>query len=394
MIKTTSFTTNPCYNCPVNKHAKLSASGSSRWLNCPGSVKAEEGYENTTSVYAEEGLRAHELAEKVISNPPMRAEDYVEMKEKFRGKVATDEMARFVQEYVDYTVSFETSDTTLYVEERLDFSNIVPGGFGTADAIILDAPDNTCHVFDLKYGKGVTVNATKNSQMLLYALGVYNEFSWAYQIDKFKLHVVQPRIRNYSQYTISVDDLTDYGKWVSERSLLALQPTAPRVPGEKQCQWCLAKGDCKALYDFTSNIIGKDFENLDEPTAMDIMNDEQKRAVLENRSLIESFINSVGDRVYTRLQEGEDFEGYKLVESRSYRKWAEDAEPVLIEKLGDKAFDRKLISISAAEKLLEQDEVDALTFKPKGKLVIAPSYDKRKEVVPGDVKELFDELGD
>ena len=58
------------------------------------------------------------------------------------------------------------------VEQRLDFSNYVKDGFGTGDLVIV--ADDVMQVIDFKYGKGVTVSAEHNPQMMLYALGALN----------------------------------------------------------------------------------------------------------------------------------------------------------------------------------------------------------------------------
>ena len=83
---------------------------------------------------------------------------------------------------------------------------------------------------------------------------------------------------------------------------------------------------------------------------------------------------------YDRVLNGEKFEGYKLVEGRSNRKWVDDAEKILKNKLGEDAYEKKLIGITAAGKKLKKDEVEELTYKPEGKLQLVPTSDKRKEV--------------
>ena len=47
-------------------HAKLGASGSDRWMNCPGSIRTAHGLPDTTSIYAQEGTAAHSLAERAL----------------------------------------------------------------------------------------------------------------------------------------------------------------------------------------------------------------------------------------------------------------------------------------------------------------------------------------
>jgi hypothetical protein len=359
------------------EHAKLSASGSSRWLNCPGSVKAEEGYPNQpSSAFALEGTRAHEVADLCLK-ASCDADVYI-------GKKVLDDvidagMAGYVQEYLDYVRSYETATSKLFTEERVDFSHVVPGGFGTLDAAVLDYDTKTCHIFDLKYGKGVKVDAFENTQAQMYAIGLESELSFLSTIDKFVLHIVQPRIYNFSSWEISTYDLLGFSNWVAKIAAKAVSGEAERSPGEKQCQWCKAKGDCKALSDFTTKIITSEFDDLDD-LDVDSLNDGQKKTILDNKKLVETFLKAVEASVFDQLDQGVEFNGYKLVEGRSIRKWNAKAEHKLIRKLGTKAYSRKLIGIGAAEKELGKDFIKELTIKPEGKPTLAPSSDKRSAI--------------
>jgi hypothetical protein len=392
------------------KHAKLSASGSSKWLNCAGSVEAESKIPNKQSVYAEEGTLAHELADMCLQNyinscalnndyksPLDRIGETVkcESDKKVISTVVTDEMAKFVQEYIDYVLAHETKNSQLYTEDRVDFSNIVPDGFGTMDAAILDYDTGICHIFDLKYGQGVPVDAVENTQAQLYALGFYNELKCLDVIKSFKIHIVQPRIFNYSSWEITLDDLIKFGEYASKKANEALTPNALRTPGEKQCKWCNAKATCPALKKHTEDTILSSFEDLNNRSLIitdDVgkkpemildgksLNDEQLKLILDNKKLIEDFLKSVEQHVYDKLLDGEKFEGYKLVEGRSNRKWVDNAEEILKNKLGEDAYEKKLIGITAAGKKLKKDEVEELTYKPEGKLQLVLASDKRKEV--------------
>jgi hypothetical protein len=389
----------------TKKHAKLSASGSCKWLNCSGSVEAESKIPNKQSVYAEEGTLAHELAniclqnyiESIYGSKPYVTHNPLNIKykspldrigetikcesdKKVISTIVTDEMAKFVQEYIDYVLAHETKNSQLYTEDRVDFSNIVPDGFGTMDAAILDYDTGICHIFDLKYGQGVEVSAVENTQAQLYALGFYNELKCLDVIKSFKIHIVQPRIFNYSSWEITLDDLVKFGEYASKKANEALTPNAPRTPGEKQCKWCNAKATCPALKKHTEDTILSSFEDLNKDIMFNELNDKQLKLILDNKNLIEDFLKSVEQHIYDRVLNGEKFEGYKLVEGRSNRKWVDDAEEVLKNKLGEDAYEKKLIGITAAGKKLKKDEVEELTYKPEGKLQLVPASDKRKEV--------------
>lgn len=363
----------------MTAHAKLSASGSSKWLNCPGSVQAESTIPNISSKYAEEGTLAHELADQCLSSG-INAEKYIGKTiiaysgDKLSEFIVDVTMARFVQEYLDYVRSFENEHTQLYTEDRVDFSNIVPEGFGTMDAAIIDYKTGVCHIFDLKYGQGVEVTAEGNTQGLLYATGFYNEMKCLEVIKSFVIHIVQPRKYATSSWSVTLDQLEAFGVEAKRKAEEALKPDAVRVPGEKQCEFCRAKANCGALDKFTSSIISNDFENLEDKQDL---SEERIKQILDNKKLIESFLKAVEDRALETLMQGGNVLGYKLVQGRSNRVWADGAENELIAKLGDDAYEKKLIGITAAEKKLKKAEVDKLTIKPVGKLTLAPESDKR-----------------
>lgn len=239
-------------------HAKLSASGSEMWLNCAGSINAQSGYENKSSRYAIEGTFAHELADLCLKNN-LPAINYlnenlkIEDGGKLKTKKITLEMINFVQEYIDYVDSYKTSESVLYTENKVDFSKYVPDGFGTLDSAVYLPNSETLHIFDLKYGKGVKVTAERNTQGMLYALGMIDELEGLDRFEDVYIHIVQPRIPSFTQYKTTKTELLEWSKYVSERANLALKGDAPRTAGEKQCLWCLAKKECETLKQYTFN---------------------------------------------------------------------------------------------------------------------------------------------
>lgn len=382
----------------MQKHAKLSASGSSKWINCPGSVEAESKipYNNKQSIYAEEGTIAHELADRCLkanvdTSTFIGKAISVESYGKVLSKVIDKEMGKFVQEYLDYVRSYKTCNSRVYTEDKVDFSNIVRDGFGTLDCAILDYDTGICHIFDLKYGQGVEVSAIENTQGQLYALGLYNELGYLDIIKNFVIHIVQPRKYNFSSWEISIDNLNKFGEFVKEKAEEALAPGAKRIAGYKQCEFCAAKASCSALDKFTQEIISLDFDNLDKANSESIT-DERVKLILDNKKLIELFLSAVENKTFERLVAGEKIIGYKIVEGKSNRKWTDDAEAKLIEKLGDEAFEKSLIGITAAEKKLNRKEVNDLTYKPAGKLTLASESDKRPAVT--SATDDFENLND
>lgn len=378
LIKT-SPPSKPTSNNSVGSHAKLSPSAASRWLNCPGSVKAVEGIPYQSSSYADEGSLAHKIAESCLVNRV----DPLEYKDTQMGQ----DMAGYIAEYVEY---INTLSGLHSYEQKVDFSAWVPGGFGTVDALIVSK--DTIHVVDLKYGKGVQVYAEKNPQLMLYALGAFSEVEMLQEVKQVTLHIVQPRLDHIDTWTISTKDLLAWGEWARERALLALEDDAPRIPGDAQCRWCRAQGNCQALYDMTAKIVGNQFEDLGCADTGN-MSETQIREILENASLIKSFLGAVESHVFGLLAEGKAFDGYKLVEGRSIRKWSseKEAQKVLEDALGESAWERSLLSPAKAEKALGKKKtiLDGMVFKPNGKPTLVPASDKRP-AISESAAELFE----
>lgn len=364
-------------------HAKLGASNAHRWLHCSGSVKAEQGYDNKSSPFAIEGTAAHELGELAliagaepsdwIGRPLIENSEWV----------VDEDMAHHVTTYTDYVRQASMGADNVEYEQRVSYADWVPEGFGTADVVILKG--DTIHVCDLKYGKGVQVDAENNPQGMLYALGAYAEFGFVSDFKTVKISIIQPRLDHISEWSISVKDLLKWAEWVSQRAEIALSPDAERTPGEKQCRFCNAKATCPALMKYTEDIIMADFDDLDDMPSPDKLTDNQLRKVLEHKGLIEGWLTSVETVVQERLESGHGFDGFKLVEGRSLRQWesTDAAETVLADLLGDKRYSIKLLSPAQAEKMVPKDQrkrLEVAIVKPAGKPTMVRESDKRPAI--------------
>jgi hypothetical protein len=368
-------------------HAKLSASGSHRWLACPASVKAEEGLPESFSVYANEGTAAHELAEIVLTQGG-ECDEWAGKKLPETHWPVDYIMAEYVQEYVNFVRHHCHKDAFSAFEVRVDFSTWVPEGFGTCDALIIDG--DLMHVIDLKYGKGVRVSPVKNSQGMLYALGAYSDYGDLADIKRVRITIAQPRIGDGApqSWDIEIGDLLKWGEWVKQRAEVCFEPNAEFVPGEKQCQWCKAKVTCKALVDLTTQTLMADFDDIGDAGDLQPVNrltDEQIANVLRVKKLVGSWLEAVEAHVVERLNAGQSFSGYKLVAGRANRQWSDEtqAEAALTELLAEKAFTQKLLSPAQAEKALGKKragEIASLVSKGQGAPTLAPVDDPRPAV--------------
>jgi len=349
-------------------HSKFSPSNSAKWLNCSGSILMEEMFPDISpdEQYTNEGSTAHYLAELCLTNVNLKIDDFLN-EVKF-GVTIDEEIIRNVKKYIEYVNSLRASKSEAYFEQRIDFTNFAPDGFGTVDAIVINK--NQCHIIDLKYGQGIKVDAFGNTQLKLYALGVFQARP---NIEEFVLHVFQPRMNSVSTHTVSKDEISNFGVEVKHCVKKCLGSNIEFNPSPKTCQWCTAKSKCKAIYDQTVGNIKKKIDS-------NVLSDRDLTEVLENKDLYKKYVGSVEKRVYDQIEHGNGFQGWKLVEGRSVRKWNKEAEEVLIQELGERAYSKKLIGLTDAKKLLGAEMVDELTFKPKGKLTLARDYDSRDEV--------------
>ncbi len=365
--------------CDMEKHSVFGPSSSAKWLNCPGSIKAEKGIPDTTSEFAEEGLRAHSFAEQMLQGNQVDCQN--------------KEMLEFVETYVSYINGLGGVQE---YEQKVSYDNWVPGGFGTADAIVVKG--NSITIADLKYGKGVPVFAEENPQGMLYALGALSERDAFQVFEKVIIVIHQPRLNSVSEWETTPEHIYEFAAKARQAYEATLKDDAPRIPGEKQCQWCRAKATCPALAEQTEKSLLVHFDDLvtKTPPAPGNLTDQQLKVILDNKTMIEKWLKSVEQHVVGRFESGSNFPGFKMVEGRSNRKWADDAkaEKLLIKLLGkDNAYKKKLLTAPAAEKLLGKEkkaEIKDLIIKPEGKPVLVPENDKRPPITLGVTAANFD----
>jgi len=381
----------------MTAHAKLSASGSHRWMNCPGSVKMEEGLPDESSEYAIYGTEAHALAE-ICLEENKNPEEY--MGRTLKEVPVDEEMVLGVQEYLDYVRALK--GTTFY-EKQVDFSRWAPGGFGTADFIALDK--DTMTIVDLKFGKGVQVYAEDNTQEILYALGAYEAYQWLYDFNTIKIVIFQPRLNHTDEWEITTEELLSWGKTIKAKAADTLKDDAPIIPGEEQCNFCKAKSTCKVLASHNVKLAAKEFSEFGEPIHVTDplrLNNEEIAALLGHLDLFSDWINSLKDHALQELLAGNSIPGFKLVTGKSNRIWISEAGALkALIKMGFKNTDlyiktTKFITLTAVEKIIKKQKGDIKTFnslveKPAGKKTYARDDDYRP-AVQSSIHEDFEKI--
>lgn len=369
----------------MGRHAILSASASHRWLVCTPSARLEAQFPDKGSPYAEEGTRAHALAEKTLRRFLAKGDSRV---------VCDDgEMREAVQFYVDTCVEKivaarnASPDAKILIEERLDFSAFVPEGFGTGDMVIVS--DGGLEVVDLKYGKGVRVEAQGNSQMMLYALGALHEYGWLYNAGRVRMTIVQPRLDNVSTSELSEDGLLFWGQKVKRIAEKAFEGRGDFRPGG-HCRFCKARATCRAYAEAMKAHIREDLAPAPELDAAEIAD------ILLHAKEVKNWLDGVEAYAMGKALSGTKWPGLKLVAGRSTRKIADEAAAaasLLSAGYSDIYKPQSLRTLTELEKLCGKKRfaelLGANLTKSEGKPALVPASDKRPELETGDIRDDF-----
>ena len=375
---------------PPNQHAVLSASSAHRWLNCTPAPRLEQEFDDHETEAAAEGSAAHALAEhklrkalKLRSKKPISQYD-------------CDEMDEYTSGYVDFVMEALAEakttcpDPQVLIEQKLDFSCYVPDGFGTGDCLIVASP--RLHVIDFKYGLGVLVDAYQNPQMMLYALGALRIFDYLYDITEVAMTIYQPRRENVSTWTISVDELREWAETtLRPKADLAFKGEGDYAPGT-WCQFCRAAVKCRARAEAKLELAK--FEFAQPPLLSDVEIGEILTKLDDLTHWANEIIAYAQDAA---INHGKQWPGYKLVESRTIRKYTDEG---AVAQAANAAgyhdiYKKSLISITEMEKLVGKqtfkEVLGDLVIKPAGKPTLVPASDKRPAIFTTGAKNDFNE---
>lgn len=367
------------------KHALLSASGAKRWISCPPSARLEEEFPDSTSSFAEEGTVAHTLSElKIRKNVlnELTVAQFAKEKKKIATAVNT-EMEYATDTYVDLIVEKLAADpkAILLIEQRLDFSYLVPDGFGTGDAIILT--EGRIEVIDLKYGKGVPVSAIDNPQARLYALGAIHTFGCLYNFTEVKSTIVQPRLDSVSTETLTVDELNAWAEEVVRPAAKLADAGEGDFWAGEHCRFCRAGAICRARAEQALQILKHDFQ------APALLDPSEIPDILKILDGAKAWIKELEDYAFDQaVNHDVHWDGFKIVAGRSNRVFLD--EDLVAKTLFERNFDTdqiynlKLKGITEMEKLLGKtafgELLGELVTKPQGKPTLVAESDKRDAI--------------
>lgn len=372
---------------PSESHALLGASSAHRWLNCPPSARLTADMPDTAGVAAAEGTVAHRLAELKARKHffPMSPAKYrAEAKKIQADPLYTAEMESTTDEYRDALNEISLAfHATPYValEQQVDFSDVVPGGYGTADCIMIG--DGVLHIVDYKHGKGVPVSAEDNPQMMLYALGAFNRYSMFYDIQCVRMTIIQPRNGGVSHAEeMSVEDLQAWATtYVAPRAKQADEGGGEFAVGD-WCRFCKARATCRARAEHNLSLEG--FEKAKpEQLTNDEIGDALKRALD-----LKAWLSDLEEYALSALLAGEEIAGWKAVEGRAVRTWTDQEAAFAAAKAAgiDEAilWERKPVTLAALEKAIGKKAFAATLSEyvttPPGKPALAQSSDPRPAI--------------
>lgn len=376
----------------MSKHALLSPSSAYRWLNCTPSAVLEKELsgdgEAEVSEAAKEGTAAHALCEhklkkalKKRSKRPTSPYDSDEMEE------CSDGYVEFVLEKFEEAKQ-ECVDPQILIEQHVDFSDYVKEGYGTADCVII--ADKKLYVIDFKYGLGHLVDATDNPQMKCYALGTLAIFETLYDVKEVSMSIYQPRRNNISTYEISVDDLLSWAnEELTPKSKLAYAGEGEYKPGT-WCDFCKASIKCRARANIIKKLVEEDFK---KPP---LLSDQEVNEYLFHIDSIQKWSKDLSEYAIDKaINQGKKWDGFKLVEGRSNRKYKDEEKVASIAKENGykDIYKQSLITITEMEKLMGKKTFNEIlgeeVYKPLGKPTLVPISDKREALNISNVKNEF-----
>lgn len=338
-------------------HAILSPSSAKRWINCTPSALLAEEAGSKTSVYAEEGTLAHEIAEHALTQylegiyDPIIDEALPIKDEHLKNPLFSIDMANYIRDYCEfvigenYEMQKQDGACRMFLERKVDITDYAPDSFGSVD--VTQASDKTIHIIDLKYGAGVKVYADMNEQMMMYALGTLKRMETDH-IEKIRMTIAQVRLDHYDTFEMSKGELLDWAeKVLKPAAKAAIQGIGKQVIGS-WCGFCPVKAQCRAQRD----AILADFDEKPEPL---LLSDEEIVDLIGKIDTYKGWIESVNKYVYDRAIQGHKWDGYKLVAGRSSRVIKDEAkirQALLNEFLEDEVLNIKLKGIGDLEKLV------------------------------------------
>jgi hypothetical protein len=368
-------------------HAKISPSSFKRLRQCPGSLRYVSALRqqgklkaDTSSEAAENGTAQHEVIEMALDGmqieAPYTAENGVELD--------VDQVAA-AYEVVDW-IRIQKFDK-LWNEMRVPVGKALRLNdpdlcWGTSDVIGYLAEEKALYVIDAKMGF-MAVEPEANDQALLYSVGALEALT-DLPVDHVYNVIIQPKAGGVKiAPALTLDQLDDYK--IDARQVIAAsnQTDAPLIPGEDQCRFCPASGQCRAQID-------DDFEDLDHVEA-GVLSGEEIGHWLTRAAHLKSTLAAIAAEALRRMEIGDAIPGWVREAGQSRATWIDEDEVIFaIEDAGldvDIYAPRKPATQTALKKAMGKAKVEALVHRKPGQPKLTPA-DKAKNPLDADFEVL------
>lgn len=362
-------------------HAKLNPSAAERWIHCPGSIRlSEQCAPPESSEYAEEGTRAHALAEAKLKEMigEITTKELKRIEKKLQPDAEMEEATNLYRDRVAEILAGAGPYGELMIEQRLNLEKWIPESFGTSDAVVIG--NDRIEVIDLKYGKGIKVQAENNPQLRLYGAGAAALFESLYEFTTVRMTIIQPRLDHISTEGMPLRALMEWVKETVAPKAKEAYTGKGEVTAGEWCRWCPAKAICRKRAEENLALAKLDFKKPELLTADEIGD------VLTQAEKLSSWAADIQNYALKQAIAGEHFDGWKLVEGRANRVITDQIEAA--KKLKAAGFDeavlykRELYGITQLEKNCGKKKLGEvlgdLIQKPQGKPVLVPESDRRE----------------
>lgn len=393
-------------------HSAVGGSSAKRVIACPGSVNLCAKYPSKSSSYAEEGTACHEAIDLILQGKTQKDTDVIGVV--FNHIEITQDLYDTVIEpalRIFDDLDKELGGIEFYNEQRVVFPDIpMPvfdddgnptgewtegGAFGTTD-VVGRARDRSL-LIDWKAGAGVAVEAEGSEQLMYYAYAAAHTEPTSKFFDRntpIELIIIQPRSMDgepFSRWLVSWVQLEAFASELRAAVRRSQEPDPPFNLGP-HCRFCAAKTGCP-LYTGKVEEVG-------------MLTQDQIAAEMEKwlpwADVMIKWGQDVKDMAHAALESGATIPGYKIVNKRATRRWADEEKAIkFFQRMklpADERFEKKIISPAKAEKALKPLGIAEL---PKDLVVsessgttLAPADDKRPAVLVGGgaLKKLAERL--
>jgi hypothetical protein len=279
-------------------------------------------------------------------------------------------------------------DYKMGIEERVVLSDVNKDCYGTVDSYTLVG--DHLRMYDFKYGKGLAVSPKHNKQLQYYALGVC-DFD---KIKKIDLTIVQPRSPDPSgeiaTWRVEVEELYQFKQDLKGWVDLTLQGKDSPIKAGSWCHFCPALPVCPEVHKQAALVAQQEFAPPETALPeVSLLTSKDVSRILKMKPLLTKWLQGAEAFAYERMLAGEKFEGFKLVNKRARRIWAdeEEAAKVLTSSGLSPWKEKEMLSPAQVEKkakaediAISKDEIKKLLVTYKGGATIAPITDKRVEI--------------